>query len=360
MILIKKGEILIILLSCLVGLILFEITFTFQKKNYLGSYNWEQRYMLLKSIDSSSVFKNINNFFTYQPNQKIKSTAYYFINNQWIKEYEYFFPTNNLGLVQSTNTLTNKDSLLILGDSYTEGQGSYPWFEKFRDSNKNIDLQLINGGILGTGFKSWLLLHDYLVSQKISIKKIVVVFISDDYSRKVWNISNNTLDCIQDSNLCLGNENFYGEPESNDLKKYLENLKNFRELHATESKKIKQKDFFNKYLPGTSTVYYFLKTKFFYPRENDQAIENLVNQYKSNILFVHIPQKDEVIMGKINSLGIDAVKKIKSFNGLVFDGHAKCDFNKGDYFLHDGHPNALGYEKVSNCVTTAIKYTWRY
>lgn len=358
--LIKKEKILIFFLSFFIGLIFFEIIFTFQKKNYLAPYNWEQRYMLLKSMDSSSVFKNINNFFTYQPNQKIKSTAYYFINDQWIKEYEYFFPTNNLGLVQSSNTIPNTDSLLILGDSFTEGQGAYPWFEKFRNSNKNIDLQLINGGILGTGFKSWLLLHDFLVSKKISIKKIVIIFISDDYSRKVWNISSNTLDCIQNSNLCLGNENFYGEPETNNLKKFLEHLKNFREQHAIEDKKIKQKEFFNNYLPGTMTVYYFLKMKFFYPRENDQAIESLVNQYQSNILFVHIPQKDEVITGKINSVGIDAVKKIKSFNGLVFDGHAKCGFNKDDYFLHDGHPNVRGYEKVSDCVKTAINLTWKY
>jgi hypothetical protein len=368
----KKSNLILLVLSCLIGLILFEVGFFYFNRNQEHTYQWNRRYMLFKGERQAPVFQNVNNIFVYQPNQKIESTTFYYVNDQWVKEYDYIIPTNNLGLVQTAPTFSNKDSLLLLGDSFTEGQGVYPWFERFRET-LNVDLQLINGGILGTGFQSWKHLHDHLITQDIKIKKIVVVFISADYIRGVWNMPNKTLMCIQNTDLCKGDEDFYGKPEAHELAEFLEKLRAYREERLVTYHPTTFKSFLKDLLPGTATVYSFLQgtvAKFKGAiahlsgnpdvQKNDGVIEELVAQYGSDVLFVHIPQKDEVELGRVSSVGVEVANKIKSINGVFFDGHSECRFEKTDYFINDGHPNSKGYEKVSKCVREAIKLKWGY
>jgi len=355
----KESNIILLVLSCVVGLILFEVGFYFLNQNQAQTYQWDRRYMLFKGEGQSSVFKNLNKFFVYQPNQKIESTTFYYVNKEWVKEYEYTIPTNNLGLVQTTPTFSNKDSLLLLGDSFTEGQGAYPWFEGFREK-LNIDLQLINGGILGTGFQSWKLLHDDLIAKDIKVKKLVIVFISDDYGRDVWNMPTKTLFCIQNTHLCIGDENFYGKPEDNELAKFLEHLRGYRERRLVVSDSRNPKDFLKALLPGVATIYQFINGSFYQIKLNSAVIEELVAQYGSDVLFVHIPQKDEIELGRITRQGREVANKIKSVKGVFFNGHSQCRFETTDYFINDGHPNAKGYEKISQCVRDAIKLKWDY
>jgi hypothetical protein len=357
----KKSNIILLVLSCVVGLIVFEVAFFFLNKNQAQIYQWNRRYMLFKAESQTSVFRNVNNIFVYQPNQKIESTTFYYVNNEWIKEYDYIFPTNNLGLVQTAPTFSNKDSLLLLGDSFTEGHGAYPWFEEFREK-LNTELQLINGGILGTGFQSWKLLHDHLIEKDIKVKKLVIVFISDDYIRGVRNIPTKVFACIQNTDLCMGDEDFYGKPEGNKLPELLEKLRAYRERRLEVEDRSTFKAFLTNLLPGVATIYRFLNGSF--PFEISQKsfsiIEELVAQYGSDVLFVRIPQKDEVELGRISRHGKEVVDKIKSVNGIFFDGNSECKFEKSDYFINDGHPNEKGYEKISQCVMDAIKLKWGY
>lgn len=80
----------------------------------------------------------------------------------------------------------------------------------------------------------------------------------------------------------------------------------------------------------------------------------MTERYGENILFVHIPQKEEAISGHMNKFGKEADNKIKGAGGLLFDGHSQCGFSKIDYFVNDGHPNEGGYKKLSQCVRLAI------
>ena len=41
------------------------------------------------------------------------------------------FNTNNFGLVQNSDIFSNQDSILFLGDSFTQGQGASPWINNF-------------------------------------------------------------------------------------------------------------------------------------------------------------------------------------------------------------------------------------
>ena len=71
----------------------------------------------------------------------------------------------------------------FLGDSNTEGVGVSPWFEKLIQNFSQESLQFVNGGIFGTGFQQWQLLHDFLLNEGVNVKSVVVIFISHDYKR---------------------------------------------------------------------------------------------------------------------------------------------------------------------------------
>lgn len=86
------------------------------------------------------------------------------------------------------------------------------------------------------------------------------------------------------------------------------------------------------------------------------VIFDMLNQYGwDNIIFVHIPQKDEINYGTPNLLGKIAISAIQESGAQYYDGFKNCNLRERDFFVHDGHPNALGYEKISNCVLDATK-----
>ena len=103
------------------------------------------------------------------------------------KIWDYKFSTNNYGLVQEFDLTKKKKSLLFLGDSCTEGQGAEPWINYLGENYKG--LQIINGGIQGTGFRQFENLDKYL-SNIFTIQKAVVIFISSDVRRGIVKANN--------------------------------------------------------------------------------------------------------------------------------------------------------------------------
>ena len=154
----KKINFFLAISSFLVGIILIEFFFILKYSNITKEYKLslnDKRFML---FSEGNVFSNIDKIFKYYPNQKIISKTFYKIDNTWKKEYEYEIVTNNFGLVQKDDIKTNSPSILFLGDSFVEGQGSYSWVNKFNGKFENY--QIINGGIIGTGPQQFELLEN--------------------------------------------------------------------------------------------------------------------------------------------------------------------------------------------------------
>lgn len=77
-----------------------------------------------------------------------------------------------------------------------------------------------------------------------------------------------------------------------------------------------------------------------------------------NVLFVHLPQKDELRSGP-NIVGKRAADFIRD-SGLSFvDGFEKCQLAITDFHLRDGHPNAIGYGKLEKCIRECLKDAFR-
>ena len=70
------------------------------------------------------------------------------------------------------------------------------------------DYQIINGGFLGTGFQQFELIDNYL--SNFDISKVFLIYLGDDLRRDIFQFNNQQLNCLNDYNLCLGNESFYG------------------------------------------------------------------------------------------------------------------------------------------------------
>jgi hypothetical protein len=155
-------------------------------------HRWQTTKASTSGINSSyffdgpeTIFQNHGDIFTYVPHKGIRNVTAYFFERNFTVEFDYRFRTNNVGLVQDADVGPERDSLLLLGDSFAEGHGAEPWFWQVSPEIAKLGYQPVNGGLLGTGFEQWLKLERYLSGKSIRIGKLVVLFISDDYARGV-------------------------------------------------------------------------------------------------------------------------------------------------------------------------------
>lgn len=350
---------LIAIVSALIGLVLFEVLAGFVlRKEFSNDHERSRRYMLFGTSDNTPAFRNQGNIFIYKPNAIIRPTAYYENGTALHQEYDYEFKTNNFGLVQKLNIEKDRPSLLVLGDSFTEGQGATPWFYSLEEGNGSKKIQLINGGLLGTGFAQWKLLHDHLVNSEIRINKVVVPFISDDYQRVVWNFPDRVLSCLGDIEKCKGDEGYFPRPFGFDEEAFVSKLRKFRDAEYADKQSIKERRFFRRYFPNIHFIWGYIKNeyKIRFTNTNSSAIEYLSQKYGKNIVFIHIPTQEELERGKApNHLGQLAREKIERSGGKLIDGFNICGLEPIDYFINDPHPNQNGYKKIAKCVDKAIQ-----
>jgi lysophospholipase L1-like esterase len=350
----KYNNLFLVISSILISFFLIELFFFFKNfqlnKNYKFSLH-NQRFML---FEEGLVFKNYGKIFKYHPNKKILSQTFYNVNDKWHKEYEYEISTNNFGLVQKNNIIKNVPSILFLGDSFIEGQGSDAWVDYFEGNYK--DYQIINGGIMGTGPQQFELLEEH-ISKIFQIEKLIFFYIGDDLRRNIFNIEEKTLACLKNHLNCIGTENFYGFPlrKQNPIS-FLENLNETRinqmnNLGLYEKAKLKIKKFITN-LYSIKLINNFLKQKFYtskneYIKRNFRSIENLIKKYDNSIIFIQLKNKNEIIHGKEYDTFF-AENFIKSLN----NNHFICDFDNdiSNFYKLDMHPNRKGYKSLYNCV----------
>ena len=350
----NKILVLISIFFTLIFLELFLSFFIFDKNNY----DYKNRYLL---FSGKNVFKNVDNFFTYYPNKKINAKNYYLKDNKFIEVYNYNIYTNNYGLAQKHNIKKNIKSLLFLGDSFTEGQGSESWIDKFGGSYNQF--QIINGGLLGTGMQQFELIDNYL--SEFNISKVFMIYLGDDLRRDIFQFSDQQIQCLNNYLKCNGSELFYGLPLNasetfdflNSLK-FKQNVRNSKDnVSFKKARRVVKSYFANLYIFKIPLDY--LRSKF-YKSQNDKikrnflAIDRLIKKYGENIYFVNLKMKQEILSKKRSYETIYLENYIKKKTNKYF----KCDFdNNLDYFFeYDMHPNKKGYEYLKNCIKE-ILYT---
>jgi hypothetical protein len=343
---------LLLLVSFLIGILLMEIGWRIYSAEFaaLPVYSWHKRILFFSG--KGTVFRNLGQIFTYVPNSNVYSLAVYFSDNNYVVEYDYKFHVNNYGLVQDNDIVPSKSSLLVLGDSFTEGQGAEPWFRQLRPHIENSGYQSINGGVLGTGFLQWWKLREHLSTSGIQIQKLMVIFISDDYTRtKLWNFPDYVLRCLTSLQFCNGQEGFYPVPSSEDLSAWVNRIRTVREPPNKERLK--------RLAPASYEVFRLVRTFLSPPpktpiNRTPMVIGEMINTYGAqNVIFLHLPMKHET-QGP-NADGMEVRRLITAAGGKLIDGFKKCGLTSTDYFVHDGHPNAAGYSKIAKCAARALE-----
>tara|TARA_B100001175_G_C19444636_1_gene608099 strand:+ start:298 stop:1365 length:1068 start_codon:yes stop_codon:yes gene_type:complete len=351
-----KKTFLLLILSTFLSLVIIEIFIgsIVYKKN---DYDYRNTFLL---FEQGKVFKNIDNFFVYNPDSNITASTYYLKNNNFIKVNSYNIKTNNFGLVQHNDLFPEKESLLILGDSLVQGQGYGNWTDNlYKDIGK---YQIINGGILGTGPQQFLQLEKYL-SKKLLITKVILLYIGDDFRRNLYNHDEQRLNCLQNYKNCDGSESFYGFPlKSSDPDKFLNFLKkqrfennegdlNFKKIRRLIKKKLSSLYIIN--MPVGFLRNAFYKSKNEKILKNFKAIEKLIIKYGDNIHFVNLTQKDEIIFRKKSYETIYANDFLSKKTNNIY----QCNFNNDLelFFKYDAHPNEKGYNNIYTCLSKIIK-----
>lgn len=326
-------------------------------------YEWNKRLMF---FSEGPVFRNTRwGGFVYEPNSRIHLRTFYITDPKQaavVEEYDSWLRTNSSGLVQSADIVPSKPSVIFLGDSFTEGQGASPWFYVLEKRwPQTSRYQIINGGLLGTGFEAWRRLFANLPLDTKD-KKVVVIFISDDWTRPVWQFTPRDLECLRSADQCSGTNNFLGLPQNA--------AESGVEIRRIARERVR-------YLGGignlirSSAIYQMLWRPAFYGwwpfsqntrqlEKSKLAIASLADAVgKENMLLIQLPQKDELLSGTRNKLARQGLEFIKQ-NGYRFvDGFKKCHLTIADFHIHDGHPNAEGYAKIVDCVDQSVRDSFR-
>ena len=312
---------------------------------------------------SETIFRDQGDIFTYVPHSEVRNVTGFITGDSFRIEYDYHFLTNNFGLVQDSDLVPERQSLLLLGDSFTEGQGADPWFRRVSPEIEKRGYQPVNGGLLGTGFEQWLKLDRYLAANDVRIRKLLVLFISADYNRAVWKLNPNDLHCLAGEPNCRVELSlFYRLPPQDQLAAWIASL---REARAPIIEKFRREQRAAALLPASYAVYRYVRERLRYPgiaaaadqarQQSRAAIAELIGLYGAkNVTFMHLPQRDEIDAGP-NELGLQARRAITEAGGTLVDGFAACRLTTADYYINDNHPNVAGYAKIATCATEVIK-----
>jgi hypothetical protein len=316
-----------------------------------------------------TIFQSHGSVFTYVPHMQARTEHVYYSESEFQVEFDYTFPTNNLGLVQDNDVVPGRKSVLVLGASFTEGVGSPPWFTTFAPEIEKFGYQPINGGQRGTGFQMWWQLAQYLENKGLQIEKLVVVFTSDNFAWSPISFSESYLHCLMRQVLqdCdVAKFYFLPLPAREQLPLWVDAVRKKRYVASASPPPTKLRsiiDGLKALMPTSYHVYKFLQNKVA-PQpltEHELNIESLsraalqamVKKYGvKNIIFVHVPMKYELSPG---ADGLRARQAIIAAGGQLFDGWKQCGLSTSDYYSNDGHPTESGYKKISACVMQAFK-----
>ncbi len=318
------------------------------------------RYFLINDLNINSLYfisepalQDQEKKYGFKENTEIREVAVYWNGKNYQVEFDNYFTTNNLGLVQKNPFDPKKETIVVIGDSFTQGMGSIPWFYKLEENWQDSRYQLINLGTIATGIEQWKYMLNWFADFG-KIKHIFICFISDDWERMRWvprdDLKLNGFKFVpwNQRNDIIHNQNFmfYYIDKDTSIETILNKSESIRinlSKHNFHTFKLIKKVILDRKL------YYIKKGNIF--KISKISLEEIVSAYGyKNITLFHIPQRDEVIQRSYNALGQKIKEFISSHDLEYIDGLSLCGLKVNDYYEHDCHPNASGYDKIYKCL----------
>ena len=330
----------------------FLLNIYFNSTKIPNDNRFQFRYMM---YSEGKLFEKYDNFFKYHPNLNKRYLQFYFHQGKFKKIWDYNFPTNNFGLVQSNNIYENKKSILFLGDSFTEGQGAEPWIDKFGENF--LDYQIINGGIIGTGFQQFEKIHDH-IKNTYNVDKVVIIYIGSDLRRGI--VLADTTECLKNNNYCKKDTSVFSIPnKESEIENFL-----IKKHKLRQEKKLSLKNKM-KYLVRETYTYNILRSYINTIRLKDdssikanfQAIDNLLKKNEKNLILINIKTAQEIIKNQ-ESYETKLIRKYLVKRKIQYN---QCNMNNDINNFHqiDFHPNKNGYNEIFNCVKKILNNSFK-
>ena len=337
----------------------FLLRFTFLDPDYY----WDRRFLFV----SPNAYQNRGDrFWTYRPHMNIREVAVYGMpalftaKPKMVVEYDCFMKSNNLGLLQNDDIEAGAAVTVIVGDSFTAGQGGCPWFERLQARRKTD--RLLNAGLLGTGFGHWMRMTQYLQQQGIIAKRLLIIAISDDLRRRAWIWKQYQLDCL-DHRACPAEDprGLWLPVEINESHSSL--IQRSAVRLSVRLGHPSWRDSSEVYLRNSLYLLKFITRAFENIREASERsgaseptfpdVEEALERFRSlgiPMQVLLVTQKEE-IKPFGNRRELEAAIAVLNKHEIA---HSQCDLSKGDFMPYDGHPNRSGYDKLVLCVDTAL------
>jgi hypothetical protein len=302
------------------------------------------------------------------PNAEIRHAAVYAVGAP-IVEYDYVMRTNNLGFAQDSDVACGTGSLVVFGDSFTEGQGAAPWFPQVETPLVDTSLQLANLGYVGTGMLDWAAAHAHYRACLMP-RKALFVFISHDWYRPNYVIDQRQIDCVERRSPCREPDHLWFAMPDGATPVDLIAATRTREVARWTSRDtwrdrlarwemVLKRDSYTFALLRNSAVallglgddaeseaarVIFARSKAAFTAMADEI-------GRENVRLLLLPQADETTAGAPNPQ-TRTVTEWLGQSGFAVD---RCELANEDYLPNDRHPNARGYAKIAACARRSIE-----
>ena len=350
-----------ILLASLAGLVLVEFSYV-SLKSLSEENDYREGTMLFQAGDN---FQNMGPIFRYVPHSSIRAAAVYTDKHHTkaIKEYDYILTTNNLGLVMTKDIPAGANIKLFVGDSYTEGQGSTPWFYALESQKRTpMDLIPVNGGILGTGPQQWLELTKQLQQDhQLEIVELEIILILADLHRGIWNFTAPEITCLTtahcDYKQGLQGYNFTSKTDhqlKQDVLSWGISRKRSQEDQGSVTLFQRTKNIIKR-SEVISDIYYGLKSMMVLPyhvENNLTALSQLMKIAPGKTHITIVNSKQEVTEVDNNQLlSYSKVgRRLLEWAEANDINYRICPLEEKHFRIYDDHPNEHGYETLRECV----------
>jgi len=312
-------------------------------------------------LDTPQHFRDQHSEFGYAAFSTNREVAIYSRGDHAWVEHDVSFTANNAGLVQRKDIDPTKSHVVVVGDSFTQGQGASPWFYELE--NELQGLPLANLGVIGTGVLHWEKAVDWFQKHVADVDMVVVIFIASDFSRPYWfaKSSPNELQfCYEFACSTIFTKLLDAAP--------LDLAQRRREVSQRQGP-ISVGDAHSigagfrtqlmKTRTGSMLVAVLRSTRsapWKHFEANKAGLQALLARHKVAFA-LHLPEKGEAAEGKWSATSLEIKGFISTMKLRYVDGLERCALNVSDFRSFDPHPNPTGYRKIKECVLVLLKTT---
>jgi hypothetical protein len=325
-------------LSCVVLVIAFEAAARLVLPDMVASWRALASGDYRVVFVSQGAFENKAGYFTYRPDSEIREVAYYpDATNDFTLEYDCTYASDRRGFLSNTVAYENSE-ILLLGDSYAQGVGGCAWLPRLAPA---VHARIYSAAIMGTGVAHWRnILADL---QRIKPpKKILIVFITQDFYRDDWIFAAPQLACLAGRGPCRGQ---FWYPISEGMAELAAERYALRRPRIGKSGMSKLLRY---HLTAGFTLFERLKRGMEGESrslsESVSIIKNMARRYPLKLIWVN--EK-----GEAGGPGPRTRLVWRKLEGLDVTG---CNIPSKSFLQRDAHPNAKGYDVLKDCVERVV------